>query len=264
MRSEPVRQRAVSKYLRVADDVLAQIRAGGLLPGQRVPSESELMARYGVSVGTVRRAMAEIRASGLVETLHGKGSYVRVRPPVRRKSSDRFRCSHGTEGRAVCPVEAEPAGGAVKVSVLYAGPVAAPPDIADRLGVPPGSQVLARRYLYFSDGTPTEEATSYIPWDVTGKVPGLLAGNPGPDDGTHVCPEGHGREFTGFVDTVRARLAAKDECAMLGLSPGAPVMLLTREVVSREGRIVEVCESVMAADRFVLEYRVPMADWPSE
>ncbi|MFV8130397.1 GntR family transcriptional regulator [Streptomyces syringium] len=37
-----------------------------------MPSESQLMARYGVSVGAVRKATAEIRTSGLVETLRGR------------------------------------------------------------------------------------------------------------------------------------------------------------------------------------------------
>jgi integrase len=53
-----------------------------LAPGDQVPSETELMERYGVSVGTIRKAMIEVRASSLVETRHGKGSYVKARPPL--------------------------------------------------------------------------------------------------------------------------------------------------------------------------------------
>ncbi|MEU2867896.1 GntR family transcriptional regulator [Streptomyces olivoreticuli] len=241
------------KYLQVADDVLGQIRSGALQPGRQVPSESELMARYGVSVGTVRKAMAEIRTSGLVETLHGKGSYVVAPPSVRCKSSDRFRRSHWTVGEDIH------LGVAVKASVLYVGPAAASPGIADRLGVAPGAQVLVRRRLYFSDGAPAEESTSYLPWGLAEEIPELLAENPGPG-GIYARLEDRGHELTEFVETVRARPAVKDECAMLGLSPGAPVMLVTREAVSREGRIVEICDTVMAADRFVLEYRVPAAE----
>ncbi|GAA0350947.1 GntR family transcriptional regulator [Streptomyces blastmyceticus] len=198
MRSEPVRRRAMPKYLQVADDVLGQIRSGALRPGRQVPSESELMARCGVSVGTVRKAMAEIRTSGLVETLHGKGSYVVAPPPVRRKSSDRFRRSHWTGG------EDTHLGVAVKVSVLYVGPAAAPPGIADRLGVAPGARVLARRRLSFSDGTPAEESTSYLPWGLTEEIPELLAENPGPG-GIYARLEDRGHELAEFVETVRAR-----------------------------------------------------------
>jgi GntR family transcriptional regulator len=259
MRNEPVQRSAAPKYLQVADDVLSQIRAGSLQPGQQVPSESELMARYGVSVGTVRKAMAEIRTSGLVETLHGKGSYVKAVPPMRRKSSDRFRRSHRMAGKAAYLAEAERSGVAAKVSVLYIGPASAPADVANRLGVAPGSQVLARRRLYFSDGAPVEEATSYVPWELAEAIPELLDENPGPG-GIYARFEAHGHELAEFMETVQVRLAAKQECATLGLSPGAPVILLTREALSAGGKVVEICDTVMAADQFVLEYRIPAVD----
>jgi GntR family transcriptional regulator len=259
MRNEPAQRRAAPKYLQVADDVLGQIRAGSLKSGQQIPSESELMDRYGVSVGTIRKAMAEIRTSGLVETHHGKGSYVRTRPPMRRKSSDRFRRSHRAAGRAAYLAEAERSGIEAKVSVLFAGPVAAPADIAERLGVDPGRQVLARRRLYFNDGVPAEEATSYLRWELASEIPELLADNPGPG-GIYARLEEHGLELCEFVETVRARLADKPECVALGLSPGAPVILLSREAMSRRGDVIEVCDTVMAADQFVLEYRIPASD----
>ncbi|MCX5200163.1 GntR family transcriptional regulator [Streptomyces sp. NBC_00237] len=247
------------KYLQVADDVARQIRVGVLEPGQQIPSESELMARYGVSVGTIRKAMAEIRADGLVETHQGKGSYVRARPPMRRKSSDRFRRAHRRAGRAAYVVEAERSGVAVRVSVLYIGPLAAPEEVAARLGVTAGVRVLARKRLYFNDGVPAEEATSYLPWELAEAVPELLQENPGPG-GIYARLEENGHELEEFLETVRVRTAGRRECASLGLSAGAPLIELTRQAVSRGGRVVEVCETVMNADRFVLEYRIPAVD----
>ncbi|MFF5707219.1 GntR family transcriptional regulator, partial [Streptomyces sp. NPDC012794] len=85
--------KAVPRYLQIAEDIIQQVRAGVLKPGDQVPSEAEMAECYGVSGGTVRKAMLEIRASGLVDTRHGKGSYVKDRPPVRHRSSDRFRRS---------------------------------------------------------------------------------------------------------------------------------------------------------------------------
>ncbi|WP_406305787.1 GntR family transcriptional regulator [Streptomyces sp. NBC_00885] len=65
------------KYLKIADDLAEEIRTGALGPGELVPSETALMERYGVSSGTVRRAMAELRTRGTIETRHGAGSFVR-------------------------------------------------------------------------------------------------------------------------------------------------------------------------------------------
>ncbi|MFE6975575.1 GntR family transcriptional regulator [Streptomyces sp. NPDC057682] len=247
------------RYLQIADDLAQQIRSGAMLPGDKVPSESVLMARYAVSQGTVRKAVAELRPMGLIDTHHGKGSFVKGRPPVLRKSSDRFRRSHRRAGRAAYLTEAEQAGKTPAVAVLFIGPVEAPGDVSERLGVVAGSQVLARRRLYLSDGTPTEVATSYLPWDLAKDIPELSAENPG-GGGIYARLEDHGHTLTEFTETVRARLATKDETVALSLSPGSPVLHLTRSAQAESGRVVEVCDTVMAADQFVLDYRIPAGD----
>ncbi|MEU1122817.1 GntR family transcriptional regulator [Streptomyces sp. NPDC005899] len=247
------------RYLQIAEDLAQQIRTGVLAPGSKVPSESELMARYSVSQGTARKAVAELRPTGLIDTLHGKGSFVKSQPPVRRKSSDRFRRSHRRAGKAAYIAESEQAGKTPGVTVLYIGPSDAPEDIAERLNIAAGTKVLARRRLYFSNGTPTEEATSYLPWDIAEDIPELLAENPGPG-GIYARLEDHGHTLKEFTETVRARLATKQEVGALTLSPGSPVIHLTRSAESEAGRVVEVCDTIMAADQFVLDYRIPAGD----
>lgn len=63
-------------YVAVADHVAARIAAGQLPPGSRLPAERDLMTEYSVSLGTVRRATAELRDRGLVITLPAKGTFV--------------------------------------------------------------------------------------------------------------------------------------------------------------------------------------------
>lgn len=251
--------KSVPRYVEIADEIVLQIRQGVLKPGDTVPSESELMDRYGVSGGTIRRAMTEVRASGLVETRHGKGSTVKDRPPVRHRSSDRFRRSLRRGGKAAYLAESEQSGAEAKVSVLYIGPVEAPEDIAERLGVEVGAKVLARRRLYFRNGTPVETATSYLPWDVAKDIPELFAENPG-GGGIYARLEDHGHEFAEYVETLQARPASKAESSELALSPGAPVIHLIRNAVTVDGRVVEACDTLMAADQFVFTYRIPAVD----
>jgi DNA-binding GntR family transcriptional regulator len=66
-------------YRRIAEDLRQQITSGELATGQRVPSEAELMRRYGVSRGTARQGLALLEATGLVTTVHGKGRFVDVK-----------------------------------------------------------------------------------------------------------------------------------------------------------------------------------------
>ncbi|KQV15333.1 MULTISPECIES: GntR family transcriptional regulator [unclassified Kitasatospora] len=250
---------AKAKYLQIADDIAAQIRSGALAPGAAVPSETELMARYGVASGTVRKAIAELRTMQLIETHHGRGSYVRSRPPVQRKSSDRFRRAHRLAGKAAYLAETEQAGGKPSITVLFVGPTEAPSEIAERLSIPAGTQVLARKRRYFRDLVPTEEATSYMPWDVVKDIPEMFAENPGPG-GIYARLEERGYVLAEFTETVRARLATKAESSALALSPGSPVIHLVRDAITSEGRVVEVCDTTMAADQFVLDYRFAARD----
>ena len=250
---------AAPKYLQIADDLAAQIRAGELAPGDAVPSETELMERYAAASGTVRKAVAELRVMQLIETHHGKGSYVRRRPPVQRKSSDRFRRSHRLAGKAAYLAEVEQSGGEPSVIVLSVGAAPAPVEIAERLDVPAGTKVLARRRRYFLDGSPTEEATSYLPWDVVKDIPEMFEDNPG-GGGIYARLEEHGHTLADFTETVRARLATKAETVALALSPGAPVIHLVRDARTASGRVVEVCDTLMSADQFVLDYRFPAGD----
>jgi GntR family transcriptional regulator len=178
---------------------------------------------------------------------------------VQRKSSDRFRRAHRKAGKAAYLAEAEQSGGVPSVNVLFVGPVDAPELIAERMKVSAGAKVLARKRRYFRDGIPTEEATSYLPWDVVKDIPEMFAENPG-GGGIYARLEEHGHLLAEFVETVSARLATKPEATALALSPGAPVIHLVRDAISDDGRVVEVCDTIMAADQFVLDYRFPARD----
>jgi DNA-binding GntR family transcriptional regulator len=67
-------------YLRVAEDIAARIASGELAPGARLRAERELADYYEVAYGTIRRAMAVLRDRGLIETIHGRGTFVASAP----------------------------------------------------------------------------------------------------------------------------------------------------------------------------------------
>jgi GntR family transcriptional regulator len=68
-------------YMRVAGDIAARITSGELAPGARLRAERELAEYYEVAYGTVRRAMQVLRDRGLIESIHGRGTYVKKPPP---------------------------------------------------------------------------------------------------------------------------------------------------------------------------------------
>jgi DNA-binding FadR family transcriptional regulator len=59
----------------LVDSLSSQIHAGDIRPGDKLPTESEIMRAFGVSRTVVREALSRLQASGLVETHHGVGTY---------------------------------------------------------------------------------------------------------------------------------------------------------------------------------------------
>lgn len=53
----------------------AQLAAGQIKPGDKLPTESEIMERFGVGRGVVREALSRLQAAGLVQTHHGVGTF---------------------------------------------------------------------------------------------------------------------------------------------------------------------------------------------
>lgn len=66
---------------RIRDEITASIQTGEWRPGDRVPTEQELAARYGCARATVSKALGELAASGLVERRRKAGTFV-AHPPV--------------------------------------------------------------------------------------------------------------------------------------------------------------------------------------
>lgn len=75
------------KHSRISQDLLAEIASGKYLPSGRLPSEAQLVERFGVSRPTVARALRDLQDRGLVERRVGSGSFVRspITPDVQRQ-----------------------------------------------------------------------------------------------------------------------------------------------------------------------------------
>lgn len=74
--------RRTADYIRVVDSITAQIRAGELAPGDKLPTYAQLADHFRISVTTAQTALRILRERGLVEGHQGKGTYVSERPAL--------------------------------------------------------------------------------------------------------------------------------------------------------------------------------------
>jgi GntR family transcriptional regulator len=250
---DPTSDRPVFKQ--IADHLRAAIQSGELEPGARMPSEQVLIDAHGVARGTIRQAMNLLRSEGLVRTEHGRGSFVRDRPPVRRLAHDRFARRHRERGRAAYLAELEAEGRVAEVEVLEVGRVKAPDDVAVWLQLAMAADVLVRRRRYLADGEPMELATSYVSWELAEGTQ-MTQRETGPG-GIYARLEERGHRLKRFSEEVSARMPTVDEIRALRLQPGVPVIRVVRVAYDIGELPVEACDTVMAADRYVLSYELP-------
>jgi GntR family transcriptional regulator len=250
---DPASDRAV--YKQIADHLRDSIARGRLHEGEQLPSEAQLMEHYGVARMTVRNALRILLDEGITTAEHGRGVYVRSRPPVRRLASDRFAQRHRKEGKAAFLAESEQVAATPLVDMIEVSEARPPGEVADRLRLAEDAPVVIRSRRYSLDGRPVETAVSYIPADLARGTP-IAEPNPGPG-GIYARLEDSGHILERFTEEVAARMPTPDEARALALPPGVPVFRLVRTAFDRDGRAVEVCDTIMAADAYLLAYDLP-------
>src|SRR5215471_2772901 len=176
-KADPASDRPV--FQQIADHLRAAIASGQLVEGDALPSEAQLSDHYAVTRTTAQKAVAVLKGEGLVVSEHGKASYVRTRPKVRRLGSDRFARRHRKAGKAAFLAEVEGAGSAPTVDRIEVSEEKPPADVAGRLGLGGREKVIVRRRRYLIDGHPVELATSYIPSSLAKGTP-IAQENTGP------------------------------------------------------------------------------------
>jgi GntR family transcriptional regulator len=176
--------------------------------------------------------------------------FVRRRPARRRLSIDGV----ADPAREVQDSAAEIGG---RLEVRRYAPIAAPADVAERLELPRGTRVLARSFRFIVEGRPAQLSDSYVPYD-------LVKGTPVEDPENEPWPGGTlaqlrslGVEIREIAEDVATRTPTPDEMQELGLRPGTPVFEVTRTIHAVD-RPVVTSHLVIAGDRYVLSYRIPI------
>src|SRR6185437_1170220 len=72
-------KRAPSLADRLVGELSHELMTGALRPGDKLPTEAQVVRRHGVSRSVVREALSRLQAAGLVETRHGVGTFVTAR-----------------------------------------------------------------------------------------------------------------------------------------------------------------------------------------
>jgi GntR family transcriptional regulator len=230
----PMSQASQPLYHRVYRRLADEIERGDLEAGDRLPSERWLCDELGVSRATVRRALEELVADGLVEP-RGRGSFVTgdalAEPPNTLMSLSELGRSRGLEASS---------------RVLAREVRAATLDEAEAFGIAPGAELFELQRLRMLDGLPISLDNNRVPLRRAPAVAAL-------DFATaslYEALERGGRRLARADYEVEARVAESPEAELLGLTRGAPVLFTTTVAIDEEGQVVDIGRTVYRADRY--------------
>jgi GntR family transcriptional regulator len=234
--------RTVPLHLQVFTKLRDAIYRGDHAEGTQLPGELALVDQFDVSRITVRRALDELAARGLVERVQGRGTTVLPRPKFSPVVAD---VNGLLEQNAVIALETTS-----KLSEF--GYVPASADVAHALNLKRGERVQMAVRIRSREGAPFAHVTSWIP-EVIGRrfdaeelertpVLSLL--------------EQHGLTIDYIEQTISAAIATRAVARALALEPGAPVLEVERMVFASDGRPVEKSRAFYPAGQH--EYRITL------
>ncbi|WP_125777880.1 GntR family transcriptional regulator [Antribacter gilvus] len=245
--------REIARLLRDA------INGGELSPGAKLPSERELAESHGVARNTAREAIRLLTQEGLVQPEHGRGVFVRVRPKLMRFGRRRYSRAMRQSGLSPFRAEVIAQGRTPDTECRSVTRISAPGEVAERLEIPAGTDVVRRENWYYADGEPMQVGTTYSPW-------AIVEGSPIAD----TKKMGHGSIYGRFEELgypiayvreeISARMPTHEEAAGLSLPDGVPVIDLWHTGMDDRRRPFEVTRFVMRADFTALDYDMPVED----
>jgi GntR family phosphonate transport system transcriptional regulator len=238
MKDGIARREGLALWRQIQQAIEAEIADGARPPGERLPTEADLAARFGVNRHTVRRAMEELEARGLVRIEQGRGSFVAedvldyTLGPRTRFSEIIRKQNRAPEGR-----------------LLRVAEVPAEAVLAEALGIRRGRPLIQVERLGLADGRPVLIGTHHFPAARFARLPALLAADPSISAALAACGV---PDYRRQVTRVTARLPTPEEAKLLQQARSRPVLVSEAVNTDPAGVVVDVTFTRYAAGRVQL------------
>lgn len=226
-------------YQQIKGLILQSLQSGEWKPGEVIPSEIDLAARYRVSQGTVRKAIDELAADNLVVRRQGKGTFVATH--AEQQVQYRFLRLMPDPGHEDLPTRAAR-------RIIDCKRTRAPADLARLLGLRAGDALIQVRRVLAFDGVPAILEDIWLPGTAfKGLTLERLQGWRGP---MYAMFESEfGVRMVRAQEQIRAVLPDTAQTDLLGLKAPGPLLSVERVAYTYNDAPMEVRRGLYRTDR---------------
>jgi GntR family transcriptional regulator len=232
-------------YYQLEQALKAAISDGRWQPGEMIASERELMRLANVSRATVRQAIGSLIQQGVLERVHGRGTFV-ARPRFEQKIHTVYSFSEYLRALGL----------SLKDRILQRKSMPAPPDVAALLGVPIGEKLIHLQRLRLLEGKPLLVESSYIPYEL---CPDLLTDDLW-DSLYRMLTEKYDLPLLRSSDVLECTAADSALAYHLQVPKGTPLMYVERVAYTRSDLPVQVGRNHIRGD--MCRFRIDLASEP--
>ncbi len=225
--SEPASPAFSPLYQQIKALMVRELQAGTWRPGEAIPSETELAARFKVSQGTVRKAIDELAAENLLVRRQGKGTFVATH--AEQTTQYRFLRLQPDDGQA----------GGTQRQFIDCRRLRAPADVARALGLRSGDAAIQIKRVLSLRGVPVVFDEIWLPAaPFKGLTAERLSGYRGPMYG--LFESEFGVRMIRAEEKIRAVAADAQAAELLAVPPGTPLLLVERLSLTYGDKPVEL------------------------
>ncbi len=216
------------------------IESGMLEPGARLPTEPELVNRYGAGRHSIRRAVTELAKEGLLSVEQGRGTFVQYRPRLKYAIGTRTRMRQNMTAQGVD----------VASEMLGTQQVPASERVAAALALSVGAQVIATRRRSFADGVPVSFGTLYHD---AARFPEFPARREVMGSVSAVYASYGVADYKRASTQIHARAARAQEAQLLSQHPDMPVIVVQSIDVDLAGTPIAYTEVIWSSARVTFD-----------